>query len=88
MKYADETVQYVSGKDANDCNEKLNSDFSRLAKWFTENELTMNRSKGETEALFFGASKKVAKESAYFRVCINNREITRTTSYKYLEVQI
>ena len=48
----------------------------------------MNLSKGKTEALLFGTSKKVAKESARFEVNVNEREIRRTTSYKYLGVQI
>ena len=48
----------------------------------------MNLSKGKTEALLFGTSKKVAKESAGFEVNVNGREIRRTTSYKYLGVQI
>ena len=75
-------------KDSNDINEKINSDLSRLDKWFAENELIMNLSKGKTEALLFGTSKKVAKESADFEVNMNDREIRRTMSYKYLGVQI
>ena len=58
MIYADDTVLCVSGKSANDINEKLNSDLSKLDKWFAENEQIMNLSKGKTKALLFGTSKK------------------------------
>ena len=88
MKYADDTVLCIFGKDSNNINETLNSDLSRLDKWFAENELIMNLSKGKTEALLFSTSKKVAKESADFEVNVNDREIRRTTSCKYLGVQI
>ena len=88
MMYADDTVLYVPGKSVNDIMEKLNSDFSKLDKWFAENELIMNLSKGKTEALLFGKSKTVAKESANFRVNVNDMEIQKASSYKYLGVQI
>ena len=45
--YADDTVLYVPGKSANDIMEKLNSDLSKLDKWFAENELIMNLSKAK-----------------------------------------
>ena len=69
---------YVSGKDSNDINEKLNCDLSRLDKWFAENELIMNLSKGKTEGLLFGTFKQVAKESAGFEVNVNDREIRKS----------
>ena len=53
MKYADDTVLYVSGKTATDMIEKLNSNLSGLDVCFHENELTLNLNKGETEALLF-----------------------------------
>ena len=34
IKYADDTVLYVSGKTATDITEELNRDLSRLDKWF------------------------------------------------------
>ena len=75
MKYADDTVLYVSGKTATDRNEKLNSDLSKLDKWFSESKLIINLSKGKAEALLFGTSKRVAKESAYYRLHVNDRDI-------------
>ena len=77
IKYADDTVLFVSGKTATDITEELNRDLSRLDKWFHENELIMNLNKGKTEALLFGTAKKVANGSSDFRPSVNDKEITK-----------
>ena len=86
MKYADDTVLYVSGKTATDITEKLNSNLCRLDVCFHESELVLNLNKGETEAVLFGTTKRVANESSDCRVNVN--DVTKTTSYKYLRVSI
>ena len=44
--------------------------------------------KGKTEALLFGTAKKVANGSSDFRPSVNDKEITKTASYKYLGISI
>eukprot|EP00794_Sanderia_malayensis_P006706 gene6706-7468_t len=88
IKYADDTVLYVSGKTATDITEELNRDLSRLDKWFHENELIMNLNKGKTEAFLFGTAKEVTNGSSDFRPSVNDKEITKTASYKYLGIPV
>ena len=48
----------------------------------------MNLNKGKTEALLFGTAKKVGNGSSDFRPSVNDKEITKTASYKYLGISI
>ena len=48
----------------------------------------MNLNRRKNEDLLFGTTKKVANGSSDFKVSVNDREITKTSRYKYLGVQI
>ena len=88
IKYADDTVLYVSDKDVRVISRKLTNDLTKLSNWLTETELVINLKKGKTEALLFGTSQKVSKDHDNLIVHCNDLRIANTTSYKYLGVTI
>ena len=59
-----------------------------LAKCLIENELIINLKKGKTEALLFGTSQRVSKQHENFNVRFREDNISITTSYKYLGVEL
>ena len=88
IKYADDTVLYVPGKDPKVISYKLAEDLNKLAKWFTDNELIINLKKGKREALLFGTPQRVYKNLPDLSVLLNMSSVLVTTSYKYLGVTI
>ena len=88
LKYADDTVLYVSRKTTTDITEELNRDLSRLDKWLRENEHIMNFNKEKTEALLFGTANKIANCSSDFRPSVKDKEISKTASYTYFGIPI
>ena len=42
IKYADDTVLYVHGKNVKEISKRLSEDLNALSKWFHKNELIMN----------------------------------------------
>ena len=88
IKYADDTVLYVSAKSATEISNKLTDDLTTLSKWFDDNELIMNLKKGKTEALLFGTPQKVSKQFQDFDVYVNTTKISITKDYKYLGVPL
>ena len=61
IKYADDTVLFISSKDFHIIEAKLSEDISHVGKWFFENEIIMNMKKGKTECMLFGTSKRLSK---------------------------
>ena len=61
LKYADDSVLYIGGKNLKDISNLLSIDLSSISRWFKVNELLMNLKQGKTEALLFGTSRKVAQ---------------------------
>ena len=85
IKYADDAVLYVSGTTTTNSNKKLNSDLSRLDKWFHGNEIIMNLSRGKPEALLFGTAKKIALGSSDVRPSVNGEiKVSSTRLFKSL----
>ena len=56
LKYADDTVVYISGKNVKDISNLPSIDLSSVATSFKENDLLMNLKQGKTEALLRGTS--------------------------------
>ena len=87
IKYADDTVLYVNGKDSETIQEKLNTDIPAIYNWLTNNDLSLNLKKGKTETMIFGTSARV-KKATPLNVLINGTILNQTTSYKYLGVHL
>ena len=56
LKYADDTVLFVSDSDIQNIKSMLNSDFGSLCNWLKENQLIINMKKRKTEYMIFGTS--------------------------------
>ena len=65
---------------------KLNSDLEKIQNWLYSNKLTLNVKK--TKYAIIGSRYKVNNLNHDFIVPVDNREIERVTSYKYLGVEI
>ena len=61
IKYAEDTVIYVSGSDLESIPKKLNADILEVHNWLTDNDLSLNWKKGKTEPMIFGTSIRVKK---------------------------
>ena len=83
IKYADDTVIYVSGNDSESIQKKLNADPVKVHNWLTENDLSITLKKGKTEIMIFGTSIRV-KKAAPLNIQIKGTSINQTSSYKCL----
>ena len=61
MKYADDTVLFVSYKDITIIEKLINDDFHVFCSWLEPNELIINLKKGKTEFMVFGTNKRLNK---------------------------
>ena len=59
--YADDTVIYFSDKDVLNIESTLNDEVNRVAKWMSDNHLTLNLKKGKTDFILYGTAKKLGK---------------------------
>ena len=82
--YADDTVIFVPGKDLAIIEARLSADMQRIHEWCTDNELILNLSKGKTESMLFGTSKRLSKQPPVMNVTFRDKNINFTTRYKYL----
>ena len=62
LKYADDTVLYVAGKEIDSIENKLSKDMENLSRWLSSNELILNLKKGKTESILFGTAQRIAKQ--------------------------
>ena len=83
IKYADDTVIYVSGNDSDSIQKKLNADILEVHNWLTDNDLSLNLKKGKTESMIFGTSIRV-KKATPLNIQVKGISINQTSSYKYL----
>ena len=88
VKYADDTVIYVADKDIKVIKSKLSEDMNAIAEWLDQNALIINLNKGKTESLLFGTSQRIAKQSETFNVMYRGSNISNTTHYKYLGIEL
>ena len=56
LKYADDTVLYVAGREIDSIEDKLSKDMDNLSEWLRCNELILNLKKGKTESILFGTA--------------------------------
>ena len=83
IKYADDTVIYVSGNDSESIQKKLNADILEVHNWLTDNDLSLNFKKGKTETMIFGTQISV-KKAAPLNIQIKGTSINQTSLHKYL----
>ena len=89
IKYADDSVLYVSDKDITIIEHLLNEDFANFCSWLQDNELIINTKKGKTEFMIFGTSIRLSRLNNppmnlnYQGISVNN-----ITSYKYLGISL
>ena len=88
IKYADDAVIYVADKDIKVVKSKLSTDLNAIADWLDQSALIVNLNKGKTESLLFGASQRIAKQSDTFNVMYRGSDISNTTHYKYLGIEV
>ena len=88
IKYADDTVIYVAGKDIFIIESRLSADMQAISNWCLQNELILNLKVGKTEAMLFGTSKNLSKQTDTLSVKYHYEYINFTTTYKYLGVEI
>ena len=83
IKYADDTVIYVSGNNSESIQKKLNADILEVHNWLTDNGLSLNLKKGKTESTISGTPTRV-KKVVPLNTQIKGTSINQTSSYKYL----
>ena len=88
IKFADDTVLQVAGKDVHIISTKLTDDLKNLSEWLTTNELIINLKKGKTETLLFGTPQKISKNVDHFSVSYNDTPVVKTSNYVYLGVKL
>ena len=85
IKFADDTILYVSHSDIYTIETILNKEMERLYTYFHENELVLNLKKGKTETMLFGTSKRLSMSSkSSLNISYNGSNILETNSYTYL----
>ena len=83
IKYAEDTVNYVSRNDSESIQKKLNPDILGVYNWVTINDLYLNLERARTETMIFGTSVRV-KKTTPFNIQINGTIISQISSYKHL----
>ena len=80
---ADNTNLFYSNKDINTAFLKVNDELQKINEWFISNKLSLNVKKNKY-SLFRTPSKKDDILLVLPKLNINNREIARTKSIKFL----
>jgi len=85
ITYADDTAIYVSGKNRDEVQTKLQKDFLSVTKWLDSKDLVINMKKGKTECMLFGTAQKIKNKTLEIT---NNHQhrVHIAKSYKYLGV--
>ena len=83
VKFADDTVIYVSDKNKCYIESQLNSDLQSISRYFADNELIIILKKSRTEALLFGTSKRLSN-TGKLNLLFGDTPINTTDMYKYL----
>ena len=63
-------------------------DLNAIADWLDQNALIINLNKGKTESILFGTSQRIPKQSDIFNVMNRGSNISNTTHYKYLGIEV
>ena len=83
--YADDTVIYAAGENADDAACKLQPSLNQFSKWCQANKLSLNTTK--TKLMVFGTRHKVKKATGTI-VKIENVPLQVVPSYKYLGITL
>ena len=86
VKFADDTVIYLAGKDTFIIKSRLSADMQAISNWCTDNELVLNLKKGKTEFMLFGTAKVLSMHKNPIKISYQFSTISVTTTYKYLGV--
>ena len=79
--YADDTVIYTDGVDADSAAAKLQPDLDRFADWCNANKLSLNVAK--TKLMTLGTRQRVKKAKG-IKITVNNQQLQIVPTYKYL----
>ena len=82
--YADDTAIFLSGKNIEDIQEKLNSDLERISAWLYANKLTLNANK--TKTMLFATNQRLARLDTELSVTAGDIELEKVPCFKYLAV--
>ena len=82
--YADDTVIFISDKNVNNIETKLNMDLEKISPYFHLNELVINLKKGKSEVMLFGSSQRLKKDENLLNVMYEGNKINFVTQYNYL----
>ena len=82
IKYANDTVLYVAGNNIEIIESHLSDDLNLLVEWFKLNELILNLKKGQTEAMIFGTTKRLAMLNINLKVKYQHHTVNVITSYR------
>ena len=77
--YADDTAIFVSGKNIEDIQGKLNSDLGHISAWLYANKLTLNAKKK-----LFGTNQRLARLATELSVTAADIELKQVPCFKYL----
>mgnify|MGYP000439298498 CR=1 FL=1 len=84
LLYADDTNLFLSSKNLNESNNKLNSDLKKLSYWCHNNKLTIN-----TEKTYYTIFKTYQNKSTFdLNITLNNIPIKAVEEVKFLGVSI
>ena len=85
VKFADDTVLFVSHKSVTVIEKLLNEDLNVFCSWLETNELIINLKKGKTEYMLFGTSKRLKQvNDPPMHISYQSVPINYVESYKYL----
>ncbi|CAB4011690.1 Hypothetical predicted protein [Paramuricea clavata] len=82
LLYADDTVVFTSSKNQETIKGNLNTDLSKLATWFYENNLVVNLKKGRTEFILYSTPNKLSKAEK-MDIMIRNEPVNEVQAYQY-----
>lgn len=86
IKYADDTVLFLSGREIDKIENQLTDEMQVVAKWLNENDLVINLNKGKTESILMGTNRRIRNKT--LKVHFNDRQINFSSKYKYLGVLV
>ena len=80
--YADDTAIFVSGKNIEYIQGKLNSDLERISAWLYANKLTLNAKTPKT--MLFGTNQRLARLDTELSVTAGDIELEQIPCFKYI----
>ena len=80
--YADDTTLIVVAKTFNELFKNANQDLINLNDWLSVNKLSLNLSK--TKYILHSACSKTAKPPCNYKIVLNNLEVKRVETFKFL----